>query len=32
MNTAHTKLYVGPSVLSECHDITIDGSGMCYVF
>jgi hypothetical protein len=32
MNTAHIKLSVGPPVFSECHDITIDGSGVCYIF
>jgi hypothetical protein len=32
MNTAHIKLYVGPPVFNECHDITTGGSGVCYVF
>jgi hypothetical protein len=32
MNTAHIKLSVGPSVFSDCHDITIDGSAVCYIF
>jgi hypothetical protein len=32
VNTAHIKLSVGSPVFSECHDIAIDGSGMCYIF
>jgi hypothetical protein len=32
MNTAHIKLSVGPPVFSECRDIAVDGSGVCYMF
>lgn len=32
MNNVHIKLYVGPLVFSECHDIVVDGSGVCYIF
>jgi len=31
-NTAHLKLSVVPLVFSDCHDIAIDGSGVCYIF
>jgi len=32
MNTAHIKLYVVLPVFGECHDTTIDGSVVCYIF
>jgi hypothetical protein len=32
MNTAHIKLSVGPPVFGDCRDITIGGSGVCYIF